>query len=237
MSSSSEGLILPSLYCNDSICVNVALKLINTEYFSEILLIIENNSRISLDIEGFNMLRRVIFEPENMDIDDCKKMMDLDDEFERLLWGASDQHSLGKYNVSIDLGRVKIAENNAVVSELPLEKWREFLLRYNSAIDYKLSFLEKYRLYAGIIHNRIINFYIQMLRESDNIEYFNFDFLKDHIINLDNSVLPKLKNEKIDYSLLDYNVCYMINAEIRLNAAYLIYLDVTTTHISDLLSM
>ena len=188
-----------------------------------------NNRKISLNIKEFANFKSVIFtpllikneKPDDYDAEGCSRL----------------DCSIGYYTVSIFITTrmVRIAENYFIHSEMPVENWQKFLSRFSSAIDYKLCLIEKYSNYAYIIHNRIVHFYAEMLRESSNIEFFTRNFVQDHLLNLDHSALPHTENENCDYSILDYNVCYLINSEIRLNMAYQIYLDAYTMHLIDVL--
>jgi len=76
-----------------------------------------------------------------------------------------------------------------------------------------------------------------MLHRSENVDFFTLDYVRENIITLDNNALPKNDVVKRDYSALDFNVCFLINGEIRLNVAHIIYLDVKIAFVSSEIEM
>ena len=203
----SGGSILCADYTFESVCIQVSLKVIDREYRSEIKIIdftFENNScqAVSMGIEEFADFEKIIFLSSSLPSStklDC---------------------SIGKYYVSL--------YNTLATLRMTIDKWRDFFYRFHSVIVYKLNFLEKYRDYANIIHRRLVSYYVRMLKEKgESTDFFTFDYLSKHIIKLENSVLPCVE-DSCDYSVLDYNLCFLINAEIRFNMSYVIFLEVFT---------
>lgn len=112
------------------------------------------------------------------------------------------------------------------IFQVQLNYMQSFIERFNPAMNYYIMFLLKYRDYASLVHNRIVKFYIDWLKNEENLSKFSVDFLEKNIVTLESSSLPKIYPVVCDYSCLDYHICYLIDSEIRLNAVFTIYLQI-----------
>jgi len=214
MSEIDEAILLSSLFKYENMNVQIAMRCVNCEYMGEISFIFKDN-RVSLGIAEYSEFRNLIL------------LTIIEEEEEK--GNAVSISIIGNYKVSLlgNTGMIRVEKDDVIICENSIDYWIKFFNRFNAAVDYKLSFLKKYHCYAGLIHSRIVNYYLNMLCETDNTDFFTIDFLRDDIINLGSSLLPKNNDEiTCQYSTMDYNVCYIINSEIRLNSVYIIYLDV-----------
>ena len=218
---SFEGQILSSTYTYESMKVTVSIRPL-----SDIVLVFQNNSRITLSVEGFKLFKHSIYS-QGMDLD-----QEADMGYQTRI-GSNEGKELKLY---IRNGIVMITHNEVILYETSVDYWRKFFRLYNSVISCKIDFLEKYSAYANKIHRRIVSYYIEMLHRSENVDFFTLDYVRENIITLDNNALPK-NDVKCDYSALDFNVCFLINGEIRLNIAHIIYLDVKIAFVSSEIEM
>ena len=105
-----------------------------------------------------------------------------------------------------------------------------YIIKSCNIFAYKLNVLAKYIMYARIIHSRIVNFYLNMLAYGGENSVENFCSIKttefaDMLISLHSTLLFKYP-EKYDVVNLDFNICELIQAEIRLHSCKIIYKDV-----------
>lgn len=226
LSEFSPDAILMSIYCFEGISVRVSLRPNHGVYSIEIAFIFENYYYSAFNIEQFEEFRSTVFS------------LDANQDFFVAI--------IGEYNISFHNGMLTILKDDDdegksgnVPYTRKLDFWKRFLHRLHTALNYKFHFLEKYCDYATLVHGRVVNFYVNMLCESDDVEFFNPNFLCDHLINLDSSLLPKNSdNNEIaicDYSTLDFTVCNLINSELRLNMSSIIYLDIYMIYLEHLL--
>ena len=138
---------------------------------------------------------------------------------------------IGDYIVTLfkKTGIIRFSENKLYLMSKPvldigLQNWLKIKNRFTSVINYKVIFLKNYSLYARLVHDRIVNYYINQVKNTNPL-HFTLDFLMNDIINLQTSSLPK-SNFTCKYEDFDYNVCFLIDAEIRHNAAIAIYIEV-----------
>ena len=207
-----DAVILPSTFCYDEDeYFQVSLRPSCGSYSIEIALILFRKSRI-------------LFSPDQFE--KFKKMLSTSD--------CCDSSMVGNYIVSFYSEKITFLRKNEHYG-VGIKQMRKFISRISAAIDYKVSFLEKYRAYASLVHGRIVNFYVDKLRNSDNVDYFVHEFVKTDLINLDSNALPRNYDDEIcDYSALDFTVCYLINSEIRLNLSNVIYIDSLTRYITEI---
>lgn len=92
------------------------------------------------------------------------------------------------------------------IFQVELSNFLQFFNRFSAAINYYIMFLGKYQSYASLVHNRIVKFYSNWLKNNENLMKFNLDFLEDDIINLESSSLPRIYHIVCNYSCLDYNI-------------------------------
>jgi len=218
-------------------CIQVSLKAIDREYRSEIKII----DLIFLNNDNDNNNNNNCCQALSMGIEEFA-------DFEKIIFLSSSLPSstkldctIGKYYISLynTLATMRITENDVILFEMTIDKWRDFFYRFHSVIVYKLNFLEKYRDYANVIHRRLVSYYVGMLKEKEekgeSRDFFTYDYLSTHIIKLENCVLP-CTEDSCNYAVMDYNFCFLINAEIRFNMSYIIFLDVLSHFTQDALT-
>ena len=69
------------------------------------------------------------------------------------------------------------------ILDISLQNWLQIKNRFASVINYKVIFLKKYSLYARLVHGRIVNYYINQVKNTNPL-HFTLDFLMNDIINL-----------------------------------------------------
>lgn len=206
------ALLLSNLYSLglDSLYVQVGMDPTDGEY--DIRVKMDNFHQIE---NGESMIQSVCF-----NIEEFQQLRDI------CFTDCNIQYEVGTYTVVYspddNILFFKLFEDLTPIFQVPLNEWVQFSNRFNVAINYQIAFLQKYRDYARLIHSRIVNYYSIWLNEND-VSLFTIDFLKHDIVLLDSSSLPKQCNVTCDYSRLDYNVCYLIDSEVRLNSVPAIY--------------
>jgi len=120
--------------------------------------------------------------------------------------------------------------NSKPILDISFKSWYHIKTHLKTLIHFKTLFLQKYRMYARVVHDRLVRYYFEKLKSTYDYN-FTQSFIKTHIINIETSVLPP-SDIKCDYKILDYDVCFLIDSEIRFKAALAIYSQVCTCYVN-----
>ena len=243
----NSELILTKVYSfeNNSMLAKVGMNSIGGEYNIQVALTLfhkkaDNNvveESVLFEIAEFEQLKNLVLSMKNIDPpanipNALLNVSDVDESQSHKLVEVENRYQIGQYNVTLCEGKLEFSDKkqfviSPTIFHISLRKCIQFINRFNAAINYYVAFLEKYQNYARLVHIRIVKYYSDWLKnEPRNHLFFTFNYLKNNIISLESSSLPKVYHVICDYSCLDFNICYLIDAEVRLNSVYAIYIQV-----------